>query len=34
MKFLNLCFMSLDMFHCLLVYNIWEFEQNLYLAAV
>ena len=34
MTFLNLCFMSLDMFHCLLVYSIWEFEQNLYLAAV
>ena len=27
-------FMSLDMFQCLLVYSIQEFEQNLYLAAV
>ena len=23
------CFMFLGMFQCLLVYNIWELEQNL-----
>ena len=26
--------MSLDMFQCLLVYNLWELEQNLYPAFV
>ena len=24
------CFMSLGMFQCLLVYNLWELEWNLY----
>ena len=24
------CFMSLDIFQCLLVYSLWEHEQNLY----
>ena len=28
------CFMSLDMFQCLLVYSLWELEQNLYPTVV
>ena len=28
------CFMSLGMFQCLLVYSLWELEQNLYPAVV
>ena len=28
------CFMSLDMFQCLLVYSLWELEQNLYPTIV
>ena len=28
------CFMSLDMLHCLLVYGLWEVEQNLDHAVV
>ena len=28
------CFMSLDMFQCLLVDSLWELEQNLYLTVV
>ena len=28
------CFMSPDIFQCLLVYSLWEHEQNLYPAIV
>ena len=28
------CFMSLDMLQCLLVYSLWELEQNLYPAVI
>ena len=28
------CFMSLDMFQCLLVYSLWELESNLYPAVM
>ena len=28
------CFMTLDMLQCLLVYSLWELEQNLYPAVV
>ena len=28
------CLMSLDMLQCLLVYSLWELEQNLYSAIV
>ena len=28
------CFMSLDIFQCLLVYSLWEPEKNLYPAVV
>ena len=30
LKILHLCFLSLDMFQCLLVCSLWELEQNLY----